>query len=122
MIGIVLLLGMATFSGWVATTIWGAPEWPRIMFLFIAAVDVISLITVLVRQPWSRRVVTILMGIQLVVVDAVLIVAAFVLIRDNDPAAALTLIPPLFAVPFLINSAVTLVAARSIGRLAWLDR
>jgi hypothetical protein len=122
MLGLILLVSTALLSAWTATQIWNSPEWPRMVLLFVAALDVTALVTVLVRQAWSRRVVTVLMGIQLVVVDTVLIVAAFVLIRDNDPAAALSLIPPLFAVPLLVNSAVTLVVARSIGKLAWLDR
>jgi uncharacterized membrane protein HdeD (DUF308 family) len=120
-VGIVLLLASAIVSGWVATQIWSSPEWPRQLFMSVAALDVIALAAVLVRQSWSRRVVKILMGIQLVAVDTVLIVAAFVLIRDNDPAAAITLIPPLFGVPLLVNSAVALIVARSIGRFAWLD-
>jgi hypothetical protein len=64
----------------------------------------------------------ILMGIQFVVVDSVLVVAAAVLIRDNDPAAALSLIPVLFVVPALVNTAIAFLAATSIGKWAWLDR
>jgi hypothetical protein len=121
MLGVVLLLTMAALSGWVATQIWSYPEWPRMILLFITGLDVVALVTVLVRQAWSRRLVNILMGLQLVVVDAVLIAAALVLIRDNDLGAALSLIPPLFGVPVLVNSAVALLVARSINGFAWLD-
>ena len=122
MLGLFLLATTAIVSAWAATQFWAYPDWPRWLLSFVAVVDVIALATVLLRQEWSRRVVQILMGIQLLVVDAVLIVAGAVLVRDNDLGAALSLIPPLFGVPVLVNSAVTLLVARSINKLAWLDR
>lgn len=122
MFGLILLVATALVSGWVATQIWQSPEWPRLLLLFVAALDVIAVGVVLVRQRWSRRLTTILMGVQLIGVVAVLLVAAGVLVRDNDLGAALTLIPVFFVLPALVNSAIALLVARSIGKWAWLER
>ncbi len=122
MFGLILLVAAALVSGWAATQIWQSPEWPRLLLLFIAALDVLAVGVVLVRQRWSRRLTTVLMGIQFVGVTAVLLVAAGVLVRDNDLGAALTLIPIFFVLPALVNSAIALLVARSIGKWAWLDR
>lgn len=122
MLGIVLLLVTALLSAWAATQFWDYPAWPRYLLSFIALLDVIAIVAVLVRQRWSRRLTMILMGIQFIGVDAVLVVAAGVLVRDNDLGASLTLIPIFFILPALLNSAVALLVARSIGKLAWLDR
>jgi hypothetical protein len=62
------------------------------------------------------------MAIQFVAVDAVLLVAAIVLVRDNDLGAALTLLPVFFILPAVVNSAIALLVARSIGKWAWLER
>lgn len=122
MFGLILLVAAALVSGWAATQIWQSPEWPRLLLLFIAALDVLAVGVVLVRQRWSRRLTTVLMGIQFVGVTAVLLVGAGVLVRDNDLGAALTLIPIFFVLPALVNSAIALLVARSIGKWAWLDR
>jgi uncharacterized membrane protein HdeD (DUF308 family) len=122
MLGVMLLATTAIVSAWVATQLWTSPEWPRWLLSFVTLVDVIALATVLVRRAWSRRVVQVLMGIQLIVVDAILIVATAVLVRDNELGAALSLVPLFFGLPLLVNSAMALVIARSINGLAWLDR
>jgi hypothetical protein len=121
MLGLFLLATTAIVSAWAATQFWSYPDWPRWLLSFVTLVDVSALATVLARQAWSRRAVQILMWIQLIVVDAILIVAAAVLLRDNDLAAALSLIPPLFGVPVLVNSAVALLVTKSINKWAWLD-
>jgi hypothetical protein len=121
MLGLFLLATTAIVSAWATTQFWSYPDWPRWLLSFVTLVDVSALATVLARQAWSRRAVQILMWIQLIVVDAILIVAAAVLLRDNDLGAALSLIPPLFGVPVLVNSAVALLVTKSINKWAWLD-
>jgi hypothetical protein len=84
----------------------------------------VALLVIAMRPTWARLVVLVLLGIQLVVVDAVLIVAAAILILDNPGSASgvYVLVPLLFLPCLILNTVVALVAARSINGLAWLDR
>jgi hypothetical protein len=121
MLGLLILLAVAIGCGIAALRIWEYPEWPRQILATIAVLDTLTVAVIGLRRVWSRRAAMVLLGGQIVLVDTVLVIAAAMLIRDNPTnlAGSISLIMFLFLPGVVADTALTLLAARSINNLRW---
>jgi hypothetical protein len=123
MLGLVILLAAAIACAIAALRIWEYPEWPRQILATIAVLNALTVAVVALRRVWSRRAAMVLLGTQIVLVDTVLVIAAAILIRDNPTnlGGSISLIMLLFLPGVVADTALTLLAARSINNLRWPD-